>query len=262
MPVDGVEEAGLLDHLASRLDNVDLALDLVFDRLLDEAEGVDVLQLGAGAEFLLAEGADRDVGVAAEGALLEVAVADAEIDDDLVQLLEVGDGLVGAAHVRLGDNLQQRRAGAVEVDQRAAGALGALAVEEFAGILLHVDAGDADALRSSGFRCDVEVAVLADRQFELGDLVPLGEVGIEVVLAGEDRARRDRAVGGQPGHDRVFDHLAVEDRQGSRQPQADRAGLGVGGVAEAGRAAAEDLAGGGQLDVDLQADDGFIVGSH
>ena len=71
----GVVEAGLLHHPAALLDELGLALDLVLDRLLDEAEGVDVLDLGAGAELLLPPGADGDVGVAAEGALFEVAVA-------------------------------------------------------------------------------------------------------------------------------------------------------------------------------------------
>ena len=46
-----VEQARLLHHLATALDDQDLALDLVVDRLLDEAEGIDVLQLGAGAEL-------------------------------------------------------------------------------------------------------------------------------------------------------------------------------------------------------------------
>ena len=35
-------------YFAERLDQLDLPLDLVFDRLLDELEGVDVLDLGPG----------------------------------------------------------------------------------------------------------------------------------------------------------------------------------------------------------------------
>jgi hypothetical protein len=42
---------------------------------LDEAEGVEVLDLGAGAELARALRPDRHVGVAAEGAFLHVAVA-------------------------------------------------------------------------------------------------------------------------------------------------------------------------------------------
>jgi len=45
-----VEQPRLLDDCAAIFDDLDLALDLVLDGLLYEAEGVDVLGLGAGAE--------------------------------------------------------------------------------------------------------------------------------------------------------------------------------------------------------------------
>jgi hypothetical protein len=58
---------------------LDLPLHFVFDRLLQKLETVEVLDLAAGAEFLLANGfAHRDVGVNAEAAFLHIAVADAE----------------------------------------------------------------------------------------------------------------------------------------------------------------------------------------
>jgi hypothetical protein len=60
--------------------------------------------------------AHRDVGVAAEAAFLHVAVADAQPHHQRVQRLGVFHGLGAGAHVGLGDDLQQRRAGAVQVD--------------------------------------------------------------------------------------------------------------------------------------------------
>ena len=138
-----VVEPGLLDHLAAALDEVDLALDLEADGLVQKAEGVDVLDLGAGAEFLLALRAHRDVGIHPERALLHVAVADADPAHDLVDLLRVGHGLFRRAHVRLGDDLQQRGAGAVQVD---AGQAVEVLVQGLAGVLLQVGAGDADLL--------------------------------------------------------------------------------------------------------------------
>ena len=48
-----VVEARLLHDLAAALDQLDLPLDLEVDRPLDEAEGVEVLDLGAGAELRL-----------------------------------------------------------------------------------------------------------------------------------------------------------------------------------------------------------------
>src|SRR3546814_2600788 len=65
--------------------DLDLPFDLELDRLLDITERVDVLGFGARAELLGAPLAHRDIGIAAERAFLHVAVADAEIDDQLMQ---------------------------------------------------------------------------------------------------------------------------------------------------------------------------------
>jgi hypothetical protein len=46
----GIEQAGFLIDLAAVLDDADLAARLVLDRLADEADGVDVLDLAARAE--------------------------------------------------------------------------------------------------------------------------------------------------------------------------------------------------------------------
>ena len=60
-----------------------------------------------------------------------------------MQRLGVGHGLVGGAHVGLGDDFQQRRAGAVEVD---AGLAVEILVQRLAGILLEVGAGQVHGL--------------------------------------------------------------------------------------------------------------------
>jgi hypothetical protein len=63
---------------------LDLPAHLVLDRLLHEAEGVEVLDLAPRAQRR-ARAAHRDVGVAAERALLHVAVADADPAHQAVQ---------------------------------------------------------------------------------------------------------------------------------------------------------------------------------
>ena len=250
----GVVEAGLLDHLAAALDDVDLALDLETQGALQEAEGVDVLDLGAGAELFLALGADGDIGVHAEGTLLHVAVADADPAHDLVDLAGVGHRLLRRAQVRLGDDLQQGGAGAVEVD---AGEAVEVLMQGLAGVLLQMGAGDADLLAAAVLELDAHLAPPHHRMFVLADLVALGQVGVEVVLAGEDRARGDLGVNGRAEAHRQPHRRLVEDRQHPRQAQVDGAGLGVGCGAEGGGGAGEDLGLGGELGVDLQPDDGF-----
>jgi len=136
----------LLLDLSPVLEDLGLALDLGLDPALDEAEGVHVLQLGLRAELGAADGAQRDVGVAAQRALLHVHVADAELAQRGAQQLEPVARLLGRAQVGLGDDLGQRRAAAVEVDDRLVGAVdapGIAEVHELGRVLLEVHAVDA-----------------------------------------------------------------------------------------------------------------------
>ena len=70
----------------------------------------------------------------------------------------------------------------LRVDQRITGH-----VHVFSGVLFHVDSLDATR-RLAVATFDFEIAVLADRLFVLADLVALGQIGIEIVLAREDVA--------------------------------------------------------------------------
>ena len=83
-----------------------------------------------------------EVHVAAQGAFVHLAVAHARVGDHRTKLLQIGHRLLRRADVRLGDDLDQRHAAAVAVDQRAM--LGI--VYQLARVLLDVDAGNADAL--------------------------------------------------------------------------------------------------------------------
>ena len=80
----------------------DLPLDLVLERVLHVAERVEVLDLGLDAEGLRPGAAHRHVGVAAQAALLHVAVVHAERDEDLAQPAEELGRVGGRAQVRLG----------------------------------------------------------------------------------------------------------------------------------------------------------------
>ena len=157
------------------------------------------------------------------------------------------------AQVGLGHDLDQRRAAAVEVHDARLGAVdaaGAALVHQLRRVLLHVHAVDAHV---------AEVARGPQRNVVLADLVALRQVRIEVVLAVEDRARRDLAVERHRDHQREVHRLGVRHRQRARMAEADRAGVRVRLVAEGERAAAEHLGLRPQLDVDLDADDGLVV---
>ena len=123
-------------------------------------------------------------------------------------------------------------------------------VGALARVLLEVGALDTDAHTVR----EIEEAVDVERLVVLADLVRLRHVGVEVVLAVE-RARLDRAVEGRADAHRQLDRVLVEHRQRAGQAERDRVDVGVRLVAEAVRARAEQLRGGVEFDVHLEADD-------
>ena len=214
----------------------------------------------------LPRGAQRDVHVAAEVAALHVGVGDVDVAQHRAQRAEIGDRLGGRAHVRLGDDLEQRHAGAVQVD------VGGVArdrgvVDRLAGVLLEMDAHEPHAQRARRavlLERDVEPAARDDRLLVLRDLIALGQIGIEVVLAREHGVAPDLAVRGEPGADRELDRAAVEHRQHARQREADRVDGVVRRQPVADRRGAEQLRGGAQLRVHFEPDHHLLalLGDH
>src|SRR5436309_6411460 len=103
-----------------------------------------------------------------------------------------------------------------------------------------------------------ERAALAQRPVVLGDLVVLGHVGIEVVLAREDALLAQPAAEREAELERSVDGGAVRARERPREPEANRADIGVGLVPERSWAVAEHLAPGVELDVALESDYRFV----
>ena len=142
------------------------------------------------------------------------------------QLLGVAAGRLGVVDDRVADDLQERRAGAVEVEQADRPAAEAR-VDEARRVLLEVRPRDADLRPAAGGLHD-EPARRGQRQLVLADLVALGQVRVEVVLAVPAGDSRDGGADGEARRQHVADGLPVDDRQRARQPQADRAGARVG----------------------------------
>ena len=96
-----------------------------------------------------------------------------------------------------------------------------LVVQRFAGVFFQVGAHQAHGFL---FLAEQErhLAALHHRNLELADLVALGQVGVEVVLARKDRQRCDRRADGQAEANRPLHGAAVQHRQGARQGQIDR----------------------------------------
>src|SRR5580700_3169665 len=249
-----------LNKGASGVEHAALPLDLRLERVLHCAERVHVLDLDLDAKLLGTARTQRDVGVAAERSLLEVAVVDADVHQDLPQAHQVLARRLRRAQVRFTDNLHQRHTATIEVDQGRRGALEHVAgVMHRPGVLFEVDAGDP---ASDGLADDrkLEMSVDGQRQVVLRDLIALRQVRVEVVLPvelgeyGDVTVQRDRCA------HRVLHRLLVDGRQDTGQSQAYRAGVLVRCCARVvGGARTEHLAAREQLRVHLEPDDHLVA---
>ena len=179
-------------------------------------------------------------------------------------------GDVGARHLRglrpgaedgPGDDLDQRHAGPVVVDDGVIGPVDASRrpdVGQFAGVLLHVSAFDLD---HEGLPVNLQFdSTIKSYWFVvLGGLEILGHVRVEVVLPREPAPRRDPAAECQADADRGFDSFRVDHRKCSRQTETHGTSLSVRFRPELGGAAAEHLRFRVEFDVHLQPECWIIV---
>ena len=132
-------------------------------------------------------------------------------------------------------------------------------MDGLARILLEVHPPDADALFPIA-RPETQDPMAGQGLLVLGDLVTLGQVGVEIVLAGEDAGRINLTFERQGDPQGEFDGPPVNHGQCAGQPAADRADGRVGRRLRQvnDRAAAEHFGTGEQFGVDFQADDGLV----
>jgi hypothetical protein len=126
-----------------------------------------------------------------------------------------------------------------------------------------VDAPDTDDLLLASYG-DGQTAVARQRLLVLRDLIALGQVGVEITLAGENAGASDIAIEGQGDAQGKLDGIAVDDGQYAGHSGADRAdstiGMAVGGIDH--RAIAKHLRGRLEDGMHLKTDDGFIHRGH
>jgi len=130
----------------------------------------------------------------------------------------------------------------------------------FAGIFFEVQLVNANAADGTIRHVQVEIAALADGLVELGDLVALRQIGVEVVLAVKVRNRIDLRVHRGCQQRTFMDSCAVQHGQHSGHAGADRANIGIWrGFPRVSLAGAENLGLGVELDMGFQPDDNFVV---
>ena len=185
----------------------------------------------------MTQGAHRDVGIHAEAAFLHVAIAHSQPRHQGVEGAGIGHGFGSGAHIRLGDDFEQRRTGTIQVD---AGHALEVFVQAFAGIFFKVGAGELDSFYGIAHD-DIDVPAFDNRQLKLADLVAFGQVGVKVIFAGKNRGAVDMGIDRQAKADGFFDGGAVHHRQDTRQGNIHRAGLGIRRGTKGGAAAGKNL---------------------
>ena len=156
--------------------------------------------------------AHGDIGVAAERALLHVAGRDTDVAQDLAKGDQIVARFLRGAQIGLPDDLHQGHAGAVQIDQADLAADPIRAVNKPPGVFLDVDAGDPRPPRFPA-GLEIEQPLTQSGKIVLGDLVALGEIWVEVILAVELAESRDLAVQREPGQDRGLDRRPVQHRK-------------------------------------------------
>ncbi len=183
----------------------------MIERHFQESERVQILHLGLGAELFRAAQPDAYIGVAAQVTLFHIAGGDLDVLQHLLQLGQKRVGFVRIPHIGIADNLDQRRAGPVQVDVSEAVGILESVMNALAGVVFHVDARDADALLRP-VDLDIDVAMLGERLIVLRDLIALGKVRIKIVLAGEYGSRVHLTVQRERGFDGQFHGLPAQHR--------------------------------------------------
>ena len=114
-------------------------------------------------------------------------------------------------------------------------------MQRFAGVFFQVGTGDADSFASLR-RVDKELSAGNDWNLVLADLVTLGQVRVEVVLARKDRAGVDPGIDRETKLYRQQCCLPIHHRQHSRQGDIHRTCLGIRCGAVGGRSPGKYLA--------------------
>jgi len=248
-----------------------LAADLVFKSTFDRAHGVHVFDLGP---FTPIQDLSRlsvrflygDICVDPQGAVLHVAVRDADIPDDLPDPGHVIPGFAGGRHVRLGDDLCKGNTAPVVIyagKRRTFKPAVRCRVDQFPRVFLEVKPGYPDLLLFSVIAGYENLSSFCEGKIILAYLVRLGKVGVEIILPVKDRVAAYLAGKGKAALHAEFHSFFVEHRECPRKSQAYGADVAVGLCTDViSGAGTEYLRGSGELHVYLKADHRHIHDVH
>ena len=127
-------------------------------------------------------------------------------------------------------------------------------MQALAGVLFQMNPGDLHRPTFAIRHIENDLSLAHDGIAELGNLVALRQIGIEIVFAVEDRIPIDLRLDAEPGPHRLFDGFFVDHRQHPRHRRIDQRDLRVGCGAKAGGGAGKQFCLGDHLGMNLEPD--------
>ena len=129
-----------------------------------------------------------------------------------------------------------------------------LVVQALACILFQMHAFDTNAHLAIR-HIELDRALADDRLLVLRNLIAGGQIGIEIILAIENRCEIDLCIETETGFHRLFDTEAIDHRQHAGKRRIDEADLRIGRAAKFRRRSRKQFGFGGDLRMDFQPDD-------
>src|SRR5215813_9772601 len=143
-PLARIVEASFLDNFFTSFNYFDLTLNLISQSIANEAKRIHVLNFCLGPQLLFPAWTDAYIGIAAQRTLLHVAVADPGVEDDFFQAGKKLECLVRRRNIRLGHDLNQWDAAAIQVNGSFVGGVWESVVQALPCVFFEMHACDAD----------------------------------------------------------------------------------------------------------------------
>ena len=186
---------------------------------------------------------------------MHVAIANANPGHNFVQLFGIRYGLFAGANVGLGHNFQQRCACTIQVNAALANEV---FVQRFARVFFQVRAHQANGFFLVAHK-ERHLTALHHGNFKLTDLIALGQIGVEVILARKNTFFSNVRTHRQTQFNGAFHSTFVHHRQCAWQSQIHRTRLRVGLGTKRCGCTAENFALRRKLGVGFKANDHFVA---
>ena len=191
-----------------------------------------------------------------------IAFGHPRVHQQLMQARQIVKNFLRRRKIRLTHNFDKRHATAIDIHERLPRSHKGFLMDALASIFFHVDAREANSLCTAVIRGHVNTPASSQRHLFIGlklrNLIPLGQIGIKIILPQKTTARLNRATRGQRNVHRQFNDILIQHGKRARQAQTHRTDMGIGIGAKFGTASAKNFGRGRKLGVYFQTDDRFV----